>query len=178
MREAFFSTLHEGGAVLWWLLLLAGVIYGVLFSSWGGLQKARAKLKAWDSSHETSYESLSNRFAEFELKEVAWVKQLVPFIGVLITAAPLVGLFGTVSGMLTTFRAMAAPESAVSVNQISMGIAEALLATQAGLVVAVPAAFVLALLQRRTELTQMELWQRWHECMAKLTAESPNSSKL
>ena len=54
------------------------------------------------------------------------------------SAAPFVGLFGTVVGIMTSFQAIAGSNSA-SLAVVAPGIAEALLATAIGLVAAIPA---------------------------------------
>ncbi len=76
-------------------------------------------------------------------------------------AAPLLGLLGTVAGMLITFSGMAAGNQA-PIDTISTGISKALVTTQAGLVIAIPAAFLLALLKRRTETTHLEMQRQLH----------------
>lgn len=57
----------------------------------------------------------------------------LPVLGALAAAAPLVGLLGTVMGLVQVFGAEVAPEA------VAGGIAQALLTTQVGLVIAVPA---------------------------------------
>ena len=54
--------------------------------------------------------------------------------------APLIGLFGTVVGVMITFAAIAA-EGSVSVNAIAPGVAASLLSTVAGLMAAIPSLF-------------------------------------
>ncbi len=54
------------------------------------------------------------------------------------SAAPFVGLFGTVWGIMTSFQAIAAAES-TNLAVVAPGIAEALLATALGLLAAIPA---------------------------------------
>ena len=54
------------------------------------------------------------------------------------SAAPFVGLFGTVVGIMTSFQAIAASKN-TSLAVVAPGIAEALLATAMGLVAAIPA---------------------------------------
>ncbi|MBO0724316.1 MAG: MotA/TolQ/ExbB proton channel family protein, partial [Blastocatellia bacterium] len=58
------------------------------------------------------------------------------------STAPLVGLFGTVFGIIDTFMGMSEPFSA-GVSAIASGIAEALLPTAIGLAVGIPAAWLL-----------------------------------
>ena len=67
----------------------------------------------------------------------------------MIGAAPLLGLLGTVSGMFTTFGGMATTSANAPIDVISDGIAEALITTETGLVVAIPTLIVCTLLKSR-----------------------------
>lgn len=70
-----------------------------------------------------------------------------------ISGGPFIGLAGTVLGVMITFAAVAAAGE-VNINAIAPGIAAALLATVAGLVVAIPAMFGYnALLSRSKKIT-------------------------
>ena len=70
-------------------------------------------------------------------------------LAALTVAAPLLGLLGTVSGMMTTFDAVSMPTGAADTTErISGGISQALLTTQVGLVVAIPGYFGLARVRR------------------------------
>jgi biopolymer transport protein ExbB len=68
-------------------------------------------------------------------------------LSTIITAAPLLGILGTVTGIIESFRLLAgeAAQDLTDPTQIAGGIAEALLTTAAGLVVAVVALFPYAL---------------------------------
>lgn len=68
-------------------------------------------------------------------------------LGALVTAAPLVGLLGTVLGMVQTFRVVGG-QSAQTATQIAEGISQALITTQMGLVAALPGTFGLVHLYR------------------------------
>lgn len=65
--------------------------------------------------------------------------------------APLLGLLGTVQGMITAFQQMEAAGNAVNPSVLSGGIWEALLTTAVGLAVAIPTVTILNILERRTE---------------------------
>ncbi|MEO8206339.1 MAG: MotA/TolQ/ExbB proton channel family protein, partial [Chthoniobacterales bacterium] len=65
-----------------------------------------------------------------------------------IAGGPYVGLLGTVVGVMITF-AIIAKSGEVDVNSIAPGIASALLATVAGLIVAIPALFIYSYLASR-----------------------------
>lgn len=82
-------------------------------------------------------------------------KTLEPFeaplkiIEVIAALAPLLGLLGTVLGMMEAFSAMAAAEGRANASQLSGGIYEALTTTAAGLVVAIPFAALAAWIEFR-----------------------------
>jgi biopolymer transport protein ExbB len=70
--------------------------------------------------------------------ELAQMKRGLPILDTIITLAPLLGLLGTVTGMIGAFGVMA--ESGINQpHAITGGVAEALIATAAGLVVAIVA---------------------------------------
>ena len=108
---------------------------------------------------------ITHEFAVFELDRIAWVERRLPFIAVLAGAAPLAGFLGTVSGMLVTFSGLATSTVAQPIDKISVGISEALITTQAGLLIAIPAAFLLALLRKQTQTTHANLQQRFHAAL-------------
>lgn len=70
-------------------------------------------------------------------------------IEVIAALAPLLGLLGTVMGMMEAFSAMAATEGRANASQLSGGIYEALITTAAGLAVAIPFAALAAWIEFR-----------------------------
>jgi biopolymer transport protein TolQ len=85
--------------------------------------------------------------------EGARLQRFLPFLATTASATPFIGLFGTVWGIMNTFRAIAATGS-TSIVTVAPGIAEALINTAAGLAAAIPAviaynAFLGALRQER-----------------------------
>lgn len=169
MIHAIQLTLREGGLTIYALLALAIAIYATLFSVWCHLSSTRKSVVSGktfsvaDSARETQ-----RSYAAYELDEMAWVERRLPFLAILISSAPLLGLLGTVAGMLITFAGIAAGDKA-PIDTISTGISRALVTTQAGLVIAIPAAFLLALLKRQAETTHLSLQQQLH----KKLSESP-----
>jgi len=147
------------------MFFLLGVgLYSMLAATWFGLLKVKKEMaeKVFSSPEDQGRRGVVREFASFELDRLAWVQRRLPFIGVLAGAAPLAGLLGTVSGMLVTFSGLATSNSAQPIDKIAVGISEALITTQAGLLIAIPAAFMLALLRKQVLATQSQLQQRFH----------------
>lgn len=74
------------------------------------------------------------------VREKQKIDSLIVLLTICISGGPFLGLLGTVVGVMITFAAVAAAGD-VNVNAIAPGIAAALLATVAGLAVAIPALF-------------------------------------
>jgi biopolymer transport protein ExbB len=72
------------------------------------------------------------------------------------STAPFVGLLGTVAGIISAFQAMAATGSG-GLGSVSAGIAEALVTTAFGLLVAIPAVMMFNYLTRRVEDMQVDI---------------------
>jgi len=71
--------------------------------------------------------------------------------------APLLGLLGTVSGMIETFCSLTSMEFFAQSGGVAGGIAEALISTQMGLFVAIPGLIVGRLLERKEEALRTEM---------------------
>ena len=74
--------------------------------------------------------------------------RFLPFIAVAAAAAPLLGLLGTVTGIITTFKLITVFGSG-DVKSLSGGISEALITTEWGLIVAIPSLLIHAYLSRK-----------------------------
>lgn len=94
-----------------------------------------------------SLKDIEGRFAEVEAARVPDVDRRIAFLNVIVVSAPLFGLLGTVGGMLLTFKAIGVGGSSTS-DIIAKGISEALVATQTGMMVAIPG-FVMAHMAKR-----------------------------
>lgn len=73
-------------------------------------------------------------------------------LDVIAAMAPLLGLFGTVLGMIESFQAMEAAGSQVNPAVLSGGIWQALLTTAIGVAVAIPVSMLHSLFERQTEV--------------------------
>ncbi len=71
-------------------------------------------------------------------REMETLESRIGFLATVGSAAPFIGLFGTVVGIMTSFQAIAGSKS-TNLAVVAPGIAEALLATAIGLLAAIPA---------------------------------------
>jgi len=83
-------------------------------------------------------------------------------LGTVSSTAPFVGLLGTVMGIVTAFEQMAASGSG-GLATVSQGIAEALVTTAIGLIVAIPAVFAFNFLQGWVEARAVDLAESSNE---------------
>jgi biopolymer transport protein ExbB len=83
--------------------------------------------------------------------EVARMGRGVRLLELIAMVSPLLGLLGTVLGMIQSFQELALAEGAANASVLAAGIWTALLTTAAGLIVAIPAAVAAGLLQARID---------------------------
>jgi biopolymer transport protein TolQ len=81
-------------------------------------------------------------------KEIEILDKNTAFLAVVGSSSTFIGLFGTVWGIMSSFRSIAAAQNA-SISVVAPGIAEALFATAIGLVAAIPAVIFYSLLSNR-----------------------------
>ena len=95
--------------------------------------------------------SMSNAFIRASGQELARFQQGMATLDTCITAAPLLGLLGTVTGMMRTFGALGTGDIGAAAGQITGGVAEALIATACGLAIAIICLFPYNYLNARAE---------------------------
>jgi len=84
------------------------------------------------------FENVERALARATNAEMTGLEQSIPFLGTTAAAAPFVGLFGTVWGIMGAFRDIYAAGNA-NLATVARPISEALIATAAGLFAAIPA---------------------------------------
>ncbi len=93
--------------------------------------------------HENNYVEVETACREVYAEEIPPIDRDLKFIQVAVAAAPLWGLLGTVTGMLTTFMGLAKGGGGDgTMNVIAGGISEALITTETGLMIALPGYFL------------------------------------
>ena len=97
-------------------------------------------LKVYQDNLKSDPESLELKLGEAMLKESPKINRWVMFIKIIAVVAPLLGLLGTVTGMIQTFQAITL-FGAGDPQTMAGGISQALVTTVLGLVVAIPTVF-------------------------------------
>ncbi len=96
-------------------------------------------------------EVVQSAMDEAALREVPSLERRTGFLPMLSNVATLLGLLGTVIGLIQSFAAVSSADAATKATLLSKGISEAMNCTAFGLIVAIPALMFYALLQNRTQ---------------------------
>jgi biopolymer transport protein ExbB len=94
---------------------------------------------------------MQNAMQEVSEREVSKLYRKIEYLSFIASTAPLLGLLGTVTGMIATFNRIAQTEGTARPSQLAGGISEALVTTFEGLIVAIPAMFFVAFFRRRID---------------------------
>ncbi len=125
-----------------------------LYNDWGAETKRASGMSEIFVSGYREYQRLSERgyannndlldavqrAMRVELsREIEHLEAQIPFLATVGSTSPYVGLFGTVWGIMNSFRALGLSTQQATVASVAPGIAEALIATAMGLFAAIPA---------------------------------------
>jgi biopolymer transport protein TolQ len=94
--------------------------------------------------------------------EITKLEKALTFLATTASTAPFVGLFGTVWGIMNAFRGLSVTHSS-SIQAVAPGIAEALIATAAGLAAAIPALMAYNHFAHRIRVLAVEMDNFSHE---------------
>ncbi|MCG9728611.1 MotA/TolQ/ExbB proton channel family protein [Shewanella sp. Isolate13] len=104
-------------------------------------------------------EAMDQRLKQLMLKQMAQFERGLGFIALLAAMAPMLGLLGTVSGMIETFQSLTEFGNS-DPKLLSQGISKALITTQAGLLVALPLLLLHYPLKRRAQALSLNMEQQ------------------
>ncbi|MBN2505663.1 MAG: MotA/TolQ/ExbB proton channel family protein [Verrucomicrobia bacterium] len=113
-------------------------------------------LRAGIKAHGASQEQRETAMESALLTEAPHIERSLALIGTLAAVAPLLGLLGTVSGLIATFNTIATVGTA-NPRLLSGGISEAIITTQLGLMVGIPLLLMHAWLNRWAERAEAML---------------------
>lgn len=161
--EEVWSLWLQGGSLMIMLLVISLILYFATLETYVFLRSKTAFKKSskptlisWIQSpesadHETAKmlayvaegkETLGEarrRFDEIRACFLPQIDRRITFLSLLVSTAPLAGLLGTVMGMLTTFKGLSTSSGGKTIDFVAGGISEALITTQTGLIIAIPA---------------------------------------
>jgi len=100
--------------------------------------------------------------------EVSRLYRKLEYLTFIAAAAPMLGLLGTVTGMITSFNQIAASEGSAPPSALAGGIAQALVTTCEGLVIAIPAMFFVGFFRNRIDSLMAEAGHLCDKVMAPL----------
>lgn len=92
---------------------------------------------------------IRNRFEEVRMSMLGMIERRTVFVSSLVATAPLMGLLGTVIGMLLTFSALSQGGGSDTTDMVAEGIRKALITTQTGLTIALPGVFFVMVIRRK-----------------------------
>jgi len=183
MNQAGFVW-EKGGVLMPALGILALYLYYLTFDLWLRLRSViPSELRAfprerWGAfkgggrvdriirfclANHSDHQETRRRFDQVRQGEISYLNRRLRFLFVLASSAPLIGLLGTVAGMLRTFDGLSMQDS-YKMDLVAGGISQALVTTQAGLLIAIPAIALIHLLNRRKK--------DWLQCINRLESIS------
>jgi biopolymer transport protein ExbB len=128
---------------------------------------------AFDGLSERSITSIRALLDGGATRETQKLQSKLVFLTIGIAGGPYLGLLGTVIGVMITF-AVIAKSGEVDINSIAPGIAGALLATVAGLAVAIPALFAYSYLASRIKDAVLSMNTFIEEFIARIAEAYPS----
>jgi biopolymer transport protein TolQ len=135
-----------------------GEVFRAGYTELAKLQKRRQENASADASEAFlgDIESIQRALDRARTTAVTEMESRVPLLGTTASAAPFIGLFGTVWGIMNSFRNIGA-KGAANLATVAPGIAEALVATAIGLMAAIPAVMAYNFFSRRIRVISSDM---------------------
>ena len=163
--DELFDTVSKfidiGGNVLWFIAAALVVMWTLIiermwYFSQAYPREARLMIAQWDAREDTT------SWKAHRIRE-AWISQMTQklnskllVIKTVVTICPMIGLLGTVTGMVSVFELMAIAGTG-SARLLAAGISQATVPTMAGMVAALSGLFVSARLEYSANVRAHEL---------------------
>jgi biopolymer transport protein ExbB/TolQ len=133
------EIIRRGGPAVVAIMVLSVVLYSRCFKLLFSLRRMGEQSDAGVSVTEA-------RRMQREISDYYYQRRIA--LVAMISAAPLLGLLGTVSGMVRTFESLSATATGKSMEGLAGGVSEVLVSTESGLLVALPALVLVGLAHR------------------------------
>lgn len=127
-------------------------------------------LAAGIAHYDKDKEHIRERLEEVANEELFKMERRLGMLDVLITVSPLLGLLGTVTGIINSFQMIVAVGGLEEPLAVSAGIAEALITTAVGLIIAIPGMLIYSYLTSIIDHLVVDMNKRASELLAILEA--------
>lgn len=117
---------------------------------------------------EAGWSEIEKAMEDALAEQAARLFRRVEYLSVLGNIAPMVGLLGTVTGMLLSFKQVADTEGQAGASQLASGIYQALVTTVVGLIIAIPALGAFAIFRNRVDQLVAEAAYAAHHALSPL----------
>ena len=108
-------------------------------------------LRAGFAEVDGGWSAVEKALEDATAEQAARLFRKIEFLSVIGNIAPMVGLLGTVTGMILAFQEVAASQGAARASELAEGIYQALVTTVGGLVVAIPCLAAFAIFRNRVD---------------------------
>lgn len=126
--------------------------------------------------HDLGKVSMENAVADECFREETKMMVTVNYLNTFAVMAPMIGLLGTVSGMITSFSALTAGKA--EATELAGGIGEALVATAGGLMLAIPAMFMYFYFRGMVQAGMADMHKTVNELIDTLTQGSQQAPQM
>lgn len=130
-----------------------GPLASVLLAGLRSYQQLRGK----NESSETMRMVVGQVMEDYSAQALAVVNKRLDVLTTIGTAAPLLGMTGTVTGMIVSFKSLMEAGGAGGNDAVAMGISEALITTAAGLIIALMAVVPQSVFNRWSDEIELEI---------------------
>lgn len=136
--EKIWNIILSGGPIMVALGILAFMLYRNIL----GLLVFVSRLEVYEAYSKSSADRTRASVQAFRRRLTQVIANQIKYARILIVAAPLLGLLGTVIGMLNTFKGIGAEAGQDTTKAVADGVKVALITTQTGLMIAILGLFL------------------------------------
>jgi len=130
------------------------------------------------SEVEFGWPAVEKALEDSTAQQAARLYRKIEYLSVLGNLAPMLGLLGTVSGMIVAFRQVALSQGAAGAGDLAQGIYSALVTTVAGLLIAIPALAAFAIFRNRIDQLVVETAYAAQHAFAPIRRRIPGSTTV
>jgi len=155
------TFMETGGDVLWFIAALTFLMWALIFERLGYFVSVhqgmvRDATVAWESRPERRSWTARQIRESMVSQGVARISGTLPLIQTCVTLCPLLGLLGTVTGMITVFDAMASQGG--NARSMAAGVSMATIPTMAGMIASISGLVGAEIIKRKANF-EIELFQ-------------------